>query len=68
MHRIITQIETIIKDNIRKYLPDVQASELEENGTVYYMNGKNGTEFDWFVNERLSSFMVFYNDADSDGF
>ena len=26
------------------------------------MNGQNGTEFDWYVNDRLSSFMVFYND------
>ena len=37
-------------------------SELEEDGKVYYMNGKNGTEYDWFVNEHLPSFMVFYND------
>ena len=40
---------------------------LEENGTVYYMNGKNGTEFDWHVNDRLSDFMVFYDDEDKLG-
>lgn len=28
------------------------------------MNARNGTEFDWYVNDRLSDFMVFYNDAD----
>ena len=26
------------------------------------MNSQNGTEFDWYVNDRLPSFMVFYND------
>lgn len=31
------------------------------------MNGKNGTEFDWYVNERLPSFMVFYNDEQNLG-
>ncbi len=26
------------------------------------MNGRNGTEFDWYVNDHISDFMVFYND------
>lgn len=26
---------------------DKLINKLEENGTIYYMNGKNGTEFDW---------------------
>lgn len=31
------------------------------------MNGKNGTEFDWFVNEHLPSFMVFYDNEEKLG-
>ena len=62
MNRILNEIKEIIKQNINEYLPEVKTSDLEENGTVYYMNGKNGTEFDWYVNEHLPSFMVFYND------
>ena len=62
MNRILDQIKKIIKDNISEYLPEVKSSELEEDGAVYYMNGKNGTEFDWYVNEHLPNFMVFYND------
>lgn len=62
MHRVISEIKDIINESIRKYLPDVQSRDLEESGSVYYMNGKNGTEFDWYVNEHISDFMVFYND------
>ena len=47
---------------MKENLPEVSSDVLEENGKVYYMNGKNGTEFDWFVNNHLPTFMVFYND------
>ena len=67
MNRILNEIKKIIKQNINEYLPEVKSSDLEENGTVYYMNGKNGTEFDWYVNEHLPSFMVFYNDEQNLG-
>lgn len=40
MNRILNEIKEIIKKNINEYLPEVKPSDLEENGTVYYMNGK----------------------------
>ena len=67
MNRILNEIKEIIKQNINEYLPEIKPSDLEENGTVYYMNGKNGTECDWYVNEHLPSFMVFYNDKQNLG-
>lgn len=67
MNRILNEIKKVIKQNINEYLPEVKLSDLEENGAVYYMNGKNGTEFDWYVNEHLPSFMVFYNDEQNLG-
>lgn len=62
MHKVLSEIKEIINKSISEYLPDVQSCDLEEKGNVYYMNGKNGTEFDWYVNEHISDFMVFYND------
>ena len=62
MHKVLSEIKEIINKSIYEHLPDVQSSDLEENGNIYYMNGKNGTEFDWYVNEHISDFMVFYND------
>lgn len=67
MNRILSEIKEIIKQNIKEYLPEVKLSDLEENGTVYYMNGNNGTEFEWYVNDHLPSFMVFYNDKQNLG-
>ena len=67
MNRILDQVRTIIREGIKEYLPTVSPSELEENGMVYYMNGQNGTEFVWHVNEHLPYFMVFYNDKQNLG-
>lgn len=67
MNRILNEIKEIIKQNINEYLPEINPGDLEENGTVYYMNGKNGTEFDWYVNERLPEFMIFYDDKEKLG-
>lgn len=62
MNSILKKVKQIVNESINKYLPDVKSSDLEGNGTVYYMNGRNGTEFDWYVNDHISDFMVFYND------
>lgn len=62
MNRILNKIKEVIESNIELYLPHVKVSDLENDGEIYYMNGKNGTEFDWYVNDKLPPFMVFYND------
>ena len=67
LNRILNEVKRIIEENMKEYLPQVKSSDLEENGNVYYMNGKNGTEFEWFVNEHLPCFMVFYNDEQNLG-
>lgn len=46
MHRILQEIEEIIRKALGEHLPQVSPEVLEERGEVYYMNGKNGTEFD----------------------
>ena len=67
MNKIVKEIQKIMAQNMAFYLPHVKKSDLEKNGAVFYMNGNNGTEFDWYVNDRLPAFMVFYNDADNLG-
>lgn len=62
MNRILNEIKKIIDSNRELYLPHVKISDLENDGEIYYMNGKDGTEFDWYVNDKLPPFMVFYND------
>ena len=67
MNRILNEIRKIIDKNIALYLPHVTSSDLENGGAIFYMNAHNGTEFDWFVNDRFPFFMVFYNGKDNLG-
>ena len=52
---------------LRNSLPQVSLSDLEDGGAVFYMNGKNGTAFEWYVNEHLPCFFMFYGDKDNLG-
>lgn len=67
MDSILNDISAIIRNAVAEYLPEIDTKDLENDGEIFYMNGKNGTEFDWFVNEHLPSFMIFYNDDDNMG-
>lgn len=67
MNSILEDIRGIIDECMAFYLPNVKKSDLEDDGAVFYMNGQNGTEFDWFVNDRLPYFMLFYNDKENLG-
>ncbi len=67
MNKILSEVKQIMHATVKEHLSEVSLSDLEDNGAVYYMNGKNGTEFDWYVNEKISDFMMFYNDEDNMG-
>lgn len=67
MHKIIRQLKEIIATGRKEHLPEVPVSAYEKEGAVFYMNGKNGAEFDWYVNEKISDFMVFYDDESNLG-
>ena len=67
MNQILEQIEQKMRACLQKVLPHVEASDLEKAGAIFYMNGKNGTAFDWFVNEHFPCFFIFYNDAENLG-
>lgn len=53
---MLNQIVEMVND-IRKEYP-VIGNELD--GKIYYMNGNDGTDFDWKYNERVCEFMVFH--------
>lgn len=67
MDKIVEKVKTLIGENIAAFLPQVKLSDLEDNGAVFCMNGRNGIEFDWYVNEKISDFMVFYDDDEKLG-
>ena len=67
MNKILQKISNIVKEELKKHLPEISAQDLEENGKIYYMNDKNGTIFDYYINNHLSPFMCFYNDKENMG-
>lgn len=53
------EIERIFKV-ARKRCPNITNDMLDNNGAIYYMNGNDGTPFDWNCNNRLCEFYVFH--------
>ena len=41
MNKILKEIKEIMIDCIEKHLPEISFKDLEDNGAVFYMNGKN---------------------------
>lgn len=58
------QVLDYIKENIRNRFPEITDDMLIENGTIYYMNGNDGTNFDFDMNDRTCEFMSFYKSSD----
>lgn len=52
-----------IKENfemlIQKY--NIDKTHLLENGAIYYMNGNDGTDFDYMCNDHACEFYIFWN-------
>lgn len=53
---MLNQIVDIINE-VREEYPII-GNELD--GKIYYMNGNDGTDFDWKCNGRVCEFMVFH--------
>ena len=67
MNKIFAQVQEYMHKALDEKLPSLKKSDLEKDGAVFYMNGKNGTEFDWYVNDHLPCFFIFYNDKENLG-
>ena len=53
---MLNQIVEMV-NNVREEYPII-GNELD--GKIYYMNGNDGTDFDWLANNRVCEFMVFH--------
>lgn len=47
-------------NEIREGYKNITDEELDSNGAIYYMNGNDGTDFDWDYNDRLCEFFIFH--------
>jgi len=61
---IIQGIMDFIVEERTRLAPEVQNEDLTDNGSVYYMNGNDGTDFDFNTNGRTCEFMQFYKSTE----
>lgn len=61
-----TYIMKIILEKFNEIARDkrISKADLLENGAIYYMNGNDGTDFDWEANNRTCEFMAFYKSSE----
>ncbi len=55
--RVKQQVLDYIKSSIRDRFSEITDSMLIENGTIFYMNGNDGTNFDFDMNDRTCEFV-----------
>lgn len=67
MNFILNEVKNIMRENKELYLPHVTSADLEDDGAVFFMNSRDGTEFEWYINDKLPPFMMFYDDEDKMG-
>ena len=57
--QIIEKIKTVFAE-IREKYPLITDEDLHSNGAIFYMNGNDGTDFDWNANEHTSEFYMYH--------
>ena len=58
--KIIEKIKSVFVD-IREKCPLIKDEDLRSNGAIYYMNGNDGTDFDWDANDHTSEFYIYHS-------
>ena len=58
--QIIEKIKTVFAE-IREKYPLISDEDLHSNGAIFYMNGNDGTDFDWNTNDRCCEFYMFHS-------
>ena len=56
---IIKEVENFFAEIRAKY-PNITDEMLDSQGAIYYMNGNDGTDFDWNANQRCCEFYMFH--------
>lgn len=61
---ILQAIMDYIVNERKRLAPEVTDDALMDGGAIYYMNGNDGTEFDFFANGRTCEFEQFYKSTE----
>ena len=59
-YKVVRSIMMDLEIQVEKILDSFPVRLAEAEPELYYMNGNDGTDFDWQVNNRICEFMAFY--------
>ena len=57
--QIVEKIKGVFAE-IREKYPLITDEDLHGKGAIFYMNGNDGTDFDWNANEHTSEFYMYH--------
>ena len=57
--RVMAAVVEYFEEAMSKH-PEITKDQLDAQGAIYYMNGNDGTDFDWGCNDRVCEFYVFH--------
>ena len=57
--QIIEKIKNVFVE-IREKYPLITDEDLHSKGAIFYMNGNDGTDFDWNANDHTSEFYMYH--------
>lgn len=49
---------------VRKQFPEITDDMLCDDGSIFYFNGNDGTQFDWEWNDHLCEFFIFHKESE----
>lgn len=58
--QITEKIKTVFSE-IREKYPLITDEDLHSKGAIFYMNGNDGTDFDWNANDRCCEFYMYHS-------
>ena len=61
--KILNKVLNYIEEARSKH-PEITNDLLCDDGKVFYMNGNDGTDFDWKCNGRCCEFYLFYKETE----
>ena len=57
---VLYKLKKFINDKCMEY--NIDLNNTLGNGTIYYLNGKNGTDAAWSLDGATCEFVIFTND------
>lgn len=64
LQNLLDRMTEYLNKELKSKLPNVKKEALLDGGAVFYMNGNDGTDFDFECNGRTCEFEIYYKSTE----